>query len=803
MSEGRIRALFAVAVAGMLAYCATHLELSTDVTNFLPEGSASELADLASRLADSELSRTMVLTVGADDADTAVRAARRLAERLRGHPQVARLRAGLDPDQLEELYRLYFPRRHRFLSDRPEEEIPQRVSPPALRARAAEARRQLLLPTSAVSERLIATDPLGAFQDILRRFRERGPSRLETHRGGFVTAAPAEGAESSGAQRFAVLFLATRASAFDSGPQSRLLADLDAAFRAVQREIAPERPEALVLEASGANRFAVASEQSIRRDVALIATTSLVGVAVVFLAFLRSLRFFLLAVLPPLSGILVAATATRLVFGSLDGLTMAFGASLIGVAIDYSIHVLDHHRLEPGSQPREIVRRLRPSLVLGALTTMASFAGLAITSFPGFREIGFFAMTGVGASLVVTLTVLPGFLRAADRGVPSLARRVARGLGTGMRRLTPHRRALAAVPLACALAAALLLPGLRFEDDLSKLMTLDPALRAEEDRVRERVGGAEAGRAVFALGADAEAALARNDRVARRLEAARHAGELADYRSLHALLWSRALQDRNVETLRGVPDLAGRVEAAFAAEGFRPGALAPFRETLAGPPPPPLDAATLRASPLGDLVAPMLLDLGDRTAAVTQLAGVTSLGALEARLADLEHVLVLDQKSFVNGIYREFRAATLEQIGVGSALVVLVLAVRYRRWRPALAAFLPSALVAGTLLAVFAAADVGVNLIHVTSLILVMGMGVDYGIFVVDSADDDRGLDATLLSLLLSCLTTVFVFGTLALSEHGALRAIGATTGLGVALAFAFAPLTLLLVRGSAGGSGR
>ncbi len=45
-----------------------------------------------------------------------------------------------------------------------------------------------------------------------------------------------------------------------------------------------------------------------------------------------------------------------------------------------------------------------------------------------------------------------------------------------------------------------------------------------------------------------------------------------------------------------------------------------------------------------------------------------------------------------------------------------------------------------------------------------------------------------MLSLLLSCLTTVFVFGALAISEHPALRAIGITTGFGVLLAFLFAP---------------
>jgi predicted exporter len=462
--------------------------------------------------------------------------------------------------------------------------------------------------------------------------------------------------------------------------------------------------------------------------------------------------------------------------------------------------VIDHDRLDPQAPHREVVRRLRPSLTLGALTTMASFAGLVLTAFPGFREIGFFAIVGVGSALCTTLFVLPGFLggSVSSGGALPLARRVARGLGDGVRALARRRRMLASVPLLCIAGTALFLPQLHFVDDLSSLMAIDPALRAEEVRVRERVERVEDARVVVALGRDAESAVARNDQVAARLAAARGQGVLSGFRSLHAFLWSRELQDRNLQVLDSIPDLADRVEVAFAAEGFRPAALAPFRASLAAPPPPPLDVAELRASPLEDVISPFLLDLGDRTAAVTYLRGVTSPAELEKALQGLAHIHVFDQKSFLNEVYRQFRVTTLEQVGVGSILVVLVLGLRYRRWRPALAALLPSLLAAGVLLALFSAFDVELNLLHVTSLTLVMGMGVDYGIFMVDSVHDRQGFDATMLSLLLCCLTTVFVFGTLAISSQPALRAIGSTTGLGILLSFVLAPVTLVVLRGTA-----
>jgi predicted exporter len=79
--------------------------------------------------------------------------------------------------------------------------------------------------------------------------------------------------------------------------------------------------------------------------------------------------------------------------------------------------------------------------------------------------------------------------------------------------------------------------------------------------------------------------------------------------------------------------------------------------------------------------------------------------------------------------------------------------------------------------------------------LIVMGMGVDYGIFIVDSAEEGTELGATLVSCILCCLTTVLSFGTLAISSQPPLRAIGLTTGIGILLALLLAPVSLLLLR--------
>jgi predicted exporter len=766
-------------MGAMAAYSVPRIRFSTDIASFLPDSGGDEQAVLSRLLRDTELSRTMILAVEAPDEASAVSAGRALADALREHPALAWLRSGPDAELPRRVYELYFPRRFLFLSDRPEREIPELLSEAGLRHEARRLRRDLTLPAGTLLAEVVPADPLGAFRRLLERFRG-AQSTLRDSGGQFV----------AGDGRHAILFLATRASGFDTAVQAPLQRDVRAAFERIDAE----HGGALELGQSGLARYVVAGEARARGDAVSIAALSFVGVGAILLLALRSPGSLGLTLLPGVFGILAATTIGLLWYGRLDGITLAFGTTLLGLTIDYPIHLLNHHAMSPlHENARAVVRRIFPSLGLAAATTMASYAGLAFTSLPGFRQIAFFSVVGVAATLGFTLLVIPVFLPDARR-LPPASRRLAGALGGAVLGLEPRRGLLAALGIAVAVASVAALPSLRWQDELAALSAPDPALALEDQRVRALVSPFDSGRFAIAVAETEDAAVAGNDRVFEALRACQERGELDGVRSLHDFLWSAELQQRNWQALAAAPELAGRVERAFAAEGFRPEALAPFREALAAGPPAPLRLAELRASELGQLVGPMILDLGDRTGVVTLLRGLRDPPAVARALEQIPGVRLFDQQGFVTGVYREFRDATVRQMVLGSALVFAVLWLRYRRFRPAFAAFLPSTLVAVAMLGALAAFGIQANLLHAMSLVLVTGQGSDYGIFVVDSADRARDFRATMLSLVVSCLTTIFAYGSLALSAEPALRAIGLTTGVGILFCLLLSPLSFLLL---------
>lgn len=763
-----VAAFTALAVASA-AYVAGHFRLSVDVAHFLVDAREKDLGQVAVALTGSAQARTILLGVEGPDLETSLRAARAWTATLAAHPEVAEVHAGPDPEIESALYDLYFPRRLGFLSPSPERELPERLSDAGLRDAAGRLREALAAPEGAWIKRFASADPLLAYPAQLRRLEAARTGSLRVQGGQFVGGEPAR----------AILLLTTAHSPFDSAAQAPLLEHVATSFAELNREFGGS----LRLTQSGAHRFAVESERRAKADAAWLSGISLVLLIACFWIVYRSLAVLVLSLIPLVLGLLCATAATLWGFGELHALTLAFGGTLIGICTDYPLHLLTHFTLrDPGTDARIVVRRLRTPLALASATTALGFLALASADLPGIREVGVFAIVGVGVALVSTLWLVPELMPGSLRPTRTLLRLAAK-LHDGIR--SGRRKVAFVVAAAAVVVCALGLPRLRWEDDVFRL---NVPLRAdwvrEDGELRKAVAQAGMDRLVVALAADDEAALRLDDQVAERLRAAQAAGALEGFGSLHAFTWSSELQARNRRALAAEPRVAERLAEALAAEGFRPEAFGAFAQALAAPPPAPLTPADLLHSPLRAAVAPFRFELADgRIALLTTLRGVQDPDALAGALAGLDGVHLYDAKRFASDLYARYRTRSLWVVAAGALAVVAMLAVRYRRLDEVAVAAAPAVLGAVTTLALLALAGTGLSLLHLLGVLLVLCLGVDYGIFLVESrragGHDDA---ASLVSVAIDCLTTLLSFGLLAASSFPALSALGTSTSVGICL---------------------
>jgi len=766
--------LFGVIALVCGLFVVRQLEVRTPITEFLPRDEKTGLLELARELSEAPQARVVVFTLRASTASAHHRGARTFAAQLQKSGLFEWTRGGLSPEDEQQFYQLLFPARVGLLS------LPAGTGPVPdtfLEQRVAAMKERLAGPLGALERRLAPADPLGGFVSLLEaQTRSRGLLRVEERQ--LVTA---DG-------RWSVVFAATKATPFASAAQSQVEAAVASALSSARAD-APD----LALEWSGLNRFALAGEHSVRGDIERISSLSLLGIFLLYLLVFRSFREPLLVLLPIAFGCLLATAACQLAFGFVHGLALAFGSAIIGVAEDYSTHFFAHRLAAPASEHNEqLMRRLWPGMWLGGATTIAGIATLFGSGFRGLQQMAMFGAVGVLGALLSTRYVLPVLSRKTPRAHTTQLSFWGRRL---VSRIAARRVWALAFVGPSLLALALGLPRVHFDDSLAALRTKAPALDAENARVQQRLGRGIRGRLVVALGADDEQALARSEAVLARLAPAERAGTIKALRSVSTLLPSQATQRARHARLADDPSFVPRLSAVLERQGFVASAFAPFADDLKLPP-TPLTPAQLIETPLAAAwVAPFRAQLRGGTAYLTSLEAPPGVD-VAALVGDLPGVHFVDQEALFSAAYGSFRTRILAMVLLGLVLVLGTLLLRYRSLRIALLGMLPALLGAAAALGVEGLRGVPTTLMHVIGVLLVLSMGVDYGIYVLESrASVEEGV-TTLGSVLLAALTTVLSFGLLGVSDNPALAAIGSTVGFGLMFTVLASPVLLVFARG-------
>ena len=789
MDEGRAKlrlrlALALPLVASLALFVGLRFHSTTDIQAFLPRERGPDLSVLSRKLAESELSRTMVLVLSREGGEVSLAAANRdLEEALRREPA---LRTALDfveggPREGAEraLWELYPPRVLSFLAP-DAERAREAITPEGVRTALQHLRQELAGPMSTLVSRVAEGDPFLVLPSLFQRLQKGQGASLKVEEGRYFSA--------SGEQ--SLLFLATSTSAFDARAQAPILAAIEHAFAQVDRR----HGGMLHLDKSGIHRFTLRSAEAIEQDIKRVSILSFALIAFLLLLLFRSLRLLLLASLPLGTGLLAGSALVLALFGRIHGITLAFGASLIGVSIDYVIHLYVEYALAPQARdPLESLRRIRPALRTGALTTLAGFAALAASPLQGLREVACFALSGVGAAFLCTEMLLPLML-PQQIAAWSWRTRLVEGLGAAFSALEYRRRLLWFLPALAFLVSAVTLPKLTFDKDFAHLDRLDSALLAEEERVR-KITGFEQARFVVALADDDDQALERAERAHALLAGAVAAGELDAYRGISDLLPSVQTQRAVAEVSTSDPSLSTRLRAELLAQGFEAEAFSAFFDRLRGPQSAPLRFSDLQRTPLAPWVRPFRVQLGKQVAFLLLLQGVRRPEAIEARLRGQEGLVFFRQADLMSATQRLYLQGTSQGLLWGLLAVAALLVLRYRNLRQSAAALLPALLALGLTLSFLTWLGWGLDLVTLTGLLFVVSMGVDYGVFLVD-AYGQRGesFDAALTSVSLACLTTVGGFGLLAFSAHPILATLGLSAALGIALSWLLAPAALLLL---------
>ncbi len=744
-----------VAVAGLFGYADLHFDFDENAVNLLPDGEHQrEIALLKGIGAFNRI----YITLEGDDEEALRKATIDVGSALEKIPFFRRVvfkMSGFDSPH----FRLFISKAFSALMDENDmETIKQRISEQGIR----EALRQdfLLLnsPGGYGVEYLIRYDPLNFLSILLEKLQASGSGLNFSIRDGLFFSKDGDAT---------LIWCETKFPLTDSAHAQ----NAESLLRMIFIKYLPPNVHPIV---TGPAMHTLSNARAVQRDLSVLLPFASILLIFILFIFIRSFKGLLLFCIPMLSA--PAAIFFTAFFSGwrIDTVALGFGIVLMGIAVDYAVHIY----FAAADGGRRGVAGIRKALFLSYITTAGVFAVLFFSSVPVYKQMAILAFSGITVSLMISLWLVPELM--PERVSVTVLDRNEAGC-SGHMRISWY---ILCIWLAVIAWGLYLLGHLEYRGGMDQFDYLEPAATADEEAFKERWGIDRAYEMIIVNLRDEDRALDTNDRVYAML----HSSGIEGIRSISPILPGPDLQSRNIRRwnrfwTEEFPRFKQKVMSIGNSLGFSQDAFLPAFSWLSAEG-RPVSLRDFERSPLYNIFSGLLRK--DAAGAVDSLTVITLVregfltGHIENALRRLDGVSVVS-KSIWNRRVNVRLWNELVRFGflAGLSITVLLLLVM-RNPITLLGVMAPplSALAAIGLYSYFSGH--GLNLMHTLIGLMVIGLAADYGIFMQLS----KRQDSLKKAVLLCAFSTLSGFGVLSFAVHPALRSIGVIVlaGIGAAL---------------------
>ena len=620
---------------------------------------------------------------------------------------------------------------------------------------------EALSPMSA-SNLSVVEDPFGLNRDYLR-WQEQS-ALLEIENGFFKV-------KSKDIPTYLVV-VSFNHSPFDPALQSSVLMSLEEISEVLTAQN-------IKLWRSGMVLHAAAGAKQANSEISTIGLGSLVGIILSILFVFRKAFPVFLLLLPVAVGSATAFAVSILVFERVHLITIAFGAGLIGVSIDYALHFLCERHIVSA---KSIVRKLLPGMLLGLLSSVLAYSAQALAPFPGLRQMALFSVVGLISAWLTVMLWFP-WLTSQMRLKPLvMAEKLDR-----LKAHFPNVETNAWLKYGLLMAFFFTVFTVYHSEksvDIRALQTSSAALLEEDLHVQNILGITSSAKFLLVTGDSLEESLQIEESLTPLLNEMRNTGLIEGYRALSQQLPSLQQQRQNLALAHQLYE--EELDRFFTDIGLGRGFALKSQSTL-------LDSGN-QFLKYNDWLkiegnstwSSAVIASENQLSTVIRLQGQISPEVsyqLQILAAENEHLEYIDQVAAISGLLKRYQEQIFYWVVAAYIVIAAVLFVRYRLdcWRilspPLIACF--------SALSVVALMEGSLNIFHLMAMILVIGIGLDLGIFMAENNESPH----TWLASSLSCYTSLLAFGLLAVSETKILHHFGATVLIGLLCVWLLAPV--------------
>lgn len=739
--------LFVIVV--LLLAVRSQATFDSSIMSLLPRSDQQPLVQQATKQMSDRFSKRLLLLLSAEN-DSDVRAAvSALAKDLAKLPDVSNVDWQVDDNELEQIQREHYPYRFAIL-DQQSRELLLAGNYQQLQDRALS---NLYSPLSVGKSSLI-DDPFGLFSAF--NLSQKNDLKLQVSN----SLLKVTGADLP----TYMLMLTLAADPFSPELQRNVLGMIANKNKTLIETGIKLRLSGMLLHAEAGSRQA-------KHEISTIGIGSLIGIIVMMLLVFRQFKPLALMLFPVVVGCLTAAAVTMLVFGRVHLITFAFGAGLVGVSIDYALHFICERRV---SSAKKVLPTILPGLLLGLFSSVMAYAVQAFAPFPGLQQMAVFSVVGLAAAWLTVVLFLP----LLTRNDPQQVLVAASKLGA-VRNIFPKVERNPVLIVLLIIMAGISIKTIASSnslDDIRLLQTSPASLLLQEKDVQQTIGGSSSSQFLLINDGTLEACLQKEEQLIPKLDKLKQADLLGNYQALSQQLPSLKRQSENTALVRRLYEqqLAFFYGSIQLADNKLVDAWAKLEYAETRQLSPDVWLQQKGSERWQDLI---VMPEDNSVATVIRFTGMIDDASKQALIAlsDKEDgILYIDQVQNISELMTNYRTELVSWIVIAYLLVLFVLLLRYKTqvWR----VILPPLLASVFTLALLVHLEQGLNLFHLMALILVLGIGLDMGIFLSETDEASHAW----LAVSLSTYTSLLAFGLLALSDTPVLHHFGLTVLIGL-----------------------
>ncbi len=587
---------------------------------------------------------------------------------------------------------------------------------------------------------------------------------------------------------YVLLIMNLHPSAFSMTAQTAVMPLLALAATAAQKTV----PQSEIISSGVVLHAAIASQQA-RHEMSTIGIGSLLGIILLTWLTFRSLKPILLIASSLMVGCLGALAICWLILGQIHLLTLVFGASLIGIAQDYGIYFLcgrlrEDKAASAAMDSTQLLRYLWPGLYLTLAAAIVGYMGLALTPFPALRQMALFSGVGLLFAWLTVLCWFPVLVQPHTLTITRFANQFAASRAHWP--LLQKNKITFFVILLFFVFALIGWSRLTVNDDIRTLQKPPQLLIDNDIKISKLLDAPTLAQFYLVRGATPEIVLQREEALAKQLQPLIEQHIISGYQAISNWIPSLQTQTANQKLIaqkiltQPLQDLAVKIgEDNTWVTTIKNRTLA--ATTLLTP------DDFLKTSASEPWRYLWLGKVGDEYASIVALRGLnnySNLPILQQTANKINGIQWVDKIGDISSILGHYRQYMGWVIVCAYAAIYGLLYWRYRRhaWR----VLMPPAVASMATLALFGLFGIPLQLFHVLAFMLILGLGVDYGIFLQEQADRHEGF--AWLAVGLSAVSALLSFGLLSLSKTPPLHAFGLTMLIGMSIVWLIAPCFML-----------